>query len=368
MKASTSKGRTPERAETRRGIKQLSHLPRDWMRKVRRAARRQLFPELGTRDGDLRLPPALFLDSVFRASRGHRVKLFRRLLPYLAGSAPASAAAICEIKTLAEFESGYARLAGILGHAGKTPPPGELEFLRTTVHRPIHYPGTLEGSDYFFLTAFVSILAPRRVVEIGTLTGFSAAIIAAALSRQAERDHPKWVDTIDYAADCFIDKTRPTGFEIPEAFPELASMIRLHIPHDSTVVSELARPGELEIVFIDADHQHPLPLLDLLRVAPYVRRGGWIVLHDIQLGTKARKAIGTDPTLRWGATEGAELVFESWPFGKISGGNIGAVQLPPETSALIPFALRLMSVPYEIEPGSAKTVVRALHRSFDGLI
>ncbi|MFN2622127.1 MAG: class I SAM-dependent methyltransferase [Chthoniobacterales bacterium] len=269
---------------------------------------------------------------------------------------------------MAEFESGYARLAAMLGHAGKTPPPGEIEFLRATVHRPMHYPGTIEASDYFFLTAFVSILVPQRVVEIGTLTGFSAAIIAAALSRQSQDDNPRWVDTIDYAPNCFIDKTRPTGFEIAEAFPELGSMIRLHIPHDSTVVRELARPRELEIVFIDADHQHPLPLLDLLRVAPYIRRGGWIVLHDIQLGTKARKANGGDPTLRWGAAEGAQLVFESWPFGKISGGNIGAIQLPPEKSALIPFALRLMSVPYEIKGDSTKTVDRALHRSFDAFL
>ncbi|HEV2806196.1 MAG TPA: hypothetical protein VGW57_14835 [Chthoniobacterales bacterium] len=104
------------------------------------------------------------------------------------------------------------------------------------------------------------------------------------------------------------------------------------------------------------------------RSRPTVRREGWIVLHDIQLETKARKAIGADPTLRWGATEGAELVFESLRFGKISGGNIGAVQPPPETSALIPFALRLMSVPYEIEPGSAKSVERALHRSFEALV
>jgi predicted O-methyltransferase YrrM len=349
-------------------MKELLHLPRDQMRKIREAGRRRFFPELVTRYGDLRLPPALFLGSLYRASRGHRIRLFRRLVPYLSASPPAFPAEVCEIRSLAEFESAYARLAAMLGRAGKTPPPGETEFLRTTLNRPMHYSGTIEGSDYLFLTAFVSILAPQRVVEIGTLTGFSAAIIAAALSRQSNEENPKWVDTIDCAPNCFIDTTRPTGFEIAEAFPELASMIRLHIPHDATFVRELARPGELEIVFIDADHQHPRPLLDLLRVAPYVRSGGWIVLHDIQLGTKAREANGADPWLRWGATAGAELVFESWPFGKISGGNIGAVKLPREKSALIPFALRLMSVPYEVKTERPKTLNRALHRSFDALV
>ena len=338
------------------------------MRKVRRAGREQFFPVLATREGNLKLPPALLLDSVFRSSPGTRAKLFRRLVPYLFASTPAASTALCEFSSLAQYEAAYARLALFLGQPGKTPSPGEVEFLRAIMHRPFQHSGTIPSDDYFFLTAFVSILAPQRVVEIGTLTGFSAAIIAASLRRQPQADRAKWVDTIDTASNCFIDKTRPTGFEIEESFPELASMIRLHVPCDSTIVAELAKPGELEIVFIDADHQHPMPLLDLLRVAPYLRRGGWIVLHDIQLGTKARKANGTDPTLRWGASEGAELLFDSWPFRKVSGGNIGAVQLPDEKSALIPFALRLMSVPYEIKGGSARAVHHALLESFAALV
>jgi hypothetical protein len=241
----------------------------------------------------------------------------------------------------------------------------------------MHYPGTIEASDYFFLTAFVSILAPQRVIEIGTLTGFSAALIAAAIHRQSGNNDGAGppsgrreigVDTIDLFPQCFIDKTRPTGFEIAESFPELASMIRLHIPHDSTIISELAAPGELEMAFIDANHQHPFPLLDLLRLAPYIKRGGWIVLHDIQLGTMGRKAKGADETLRWGAAEGAEWLFESWPFRKISGRNIGAVQIPDEKSALIPFALRLMSRPYEITGGGALAADRALRLCFNALV
>lgn len=348
-------------------MKRLRHFPRDWIRKMRRAGRRHFFPVL-PQNGSLKLPVALLLEGVSRAASGSRMKLLRRLLPYLVAPASALSNGVREINSLAEYESGYAGLAGMLGRTGKTPPPGEIEFLRDIANRPSQYPGTIEASDYFFLTAFVSILAPKRVVEIGTLTGFSAAIIAAALRGQSGGGNSGWVDTIDLAAQCFIDKTRPTGFEIAESFPDLASMIRLHIPHDSTVVRALAQPDELEMVFIDADHQHPLPLLDLLRLAPFVSGGGWVVLHDIQLGTKGRKAGGADPTLRWGAGMGAELLFEAWPFRKINGGNIGAVQLPNEKSALIPFALRLMSVPSEIQGNSAQARRRALHRSFDALV
>jgi predicted O-methyltransferase YrrM len=349
-------------------MKEFLHLPRDWMRKVRRAGRKRFFPELPTHGGDLKLPPALLLDSVWRAPSGSRLKLFRRLMPYLVATPTPPSPDACEISSLADFEAGYADLARILGKPAKTPPPGEIEFLRALVHRPSQYPGTIEASDYFFLTAFISILAPPRVVEIGTLTGFSAVVIAAALRRQPGDENSKRVDTVDLAAQCFVDESRQTGFEIAESFPELASMIRVHVPHDSGVVSELAAADELDVAFIDANHQHPFPLLDLLRLAPYMRRQGWIVLHDIQLGTMGRKANGTDETLRWGAAEGAELLFESWPFRKISGGNIGAVQLPEARSALIPFALRLMSRPWEIKGNSAHAVRRAFHRSFEALV
>jgi Methyltransferase domain len=358
-------------------MKRLLHFPRDFLRTVRRVGRRHFFPVLASADGSLKLPPVLLLDSVWRACRGGRMKLLRRLLPYLSARPPASSSEVCEINSLAEFETGYSRLAAMLGRTGRTPPPGEIEFLRTMVDRPMQHPGTIEASDYFFLTAFVSILAPQRVIEIGTLTGFSAALIAAAIHRQYGNNDGAGlpsgrseigVDTIDLLPQCLIDKTRPTGFEIAESFPELAPMIRLHVPHDSTVISELAAPDELEVAFIDANHQHPFPLLDLLRLAPYMKPGGWIVLHDILLGTMGRKAKGADPTLRWGAVEGAEWLFESWPFRKISGRNIGAVQIPDEKSALIPFALRLMSRPYEIKGGSALAADRALRLSFNALV
>ena len=252
----------------------------------------------------------------------------------------------------------------MLGRAGKTPPPGELEFLQSIVNRQIHYPYTIGTSDLFFLTAFVSILAPQRVIEIGTWTGFSAAIIAAALRRQHGKDNAGWVDTIDVCQNCLVDETRPIGFEITESFPELASMIRLHIPHDSTVVRELAKSNELEIVFIDGSHRHPRPLLDLLRLAPYIGSGGWNVLHDIRLGTKGRKAVEAGQALRRGTPYGAEWLFDYWPFRKISGGNIGAVRLPNEKSALIPFALHLMSVPFEVTGKAARSARRVLYQSF----
>jgi hypothetical protein len=53
---------------------------------------------------------------------------------------------------------------------------------------------------------------------------------------------------------------------------------------------------------------------------------------------------------------------------KISGGNIGAVQLPHEKSALIPFALRMMSIQFETVEKYARATRRALYESLAQLM
>ena len=230
--------------------------------------------------------------------------------------------------------------------------------------QPTRYYGGIGINEVLFITAFAGILAPTRVVEIGTLTGYSAVVIAAALGRRHGKDGAAVVETIDFRRQCFLDESRPTGFDIPELAPDLVPMIRLHVPHDSSFVAELVQPNELPMIFIDADHRHPRVLLDVLRVAPYVRDGGWIVLHDIQLGTIGEKMRAAGKPTPWGAPYGAQWLFERWPYRKIGGGNIGAIQVPDDRRALIPFALRLMSIPFEIE---GKTEIRACAALYQSL-
>jgi len=133
-------------------------------------------------------------------------------------------------------------------------------------------------------------------------------------------------------------------------------------------VRDLAKPNELAFVFIDADHQHPWPLLDLLRVAPYVRGGGWILLHDIRLGTMGVTAKERDDSLSYGAPFGAEWLFDRWPFRKINGLNIGALQLPSNKISILPTALKLMELPFEVNPTSPRRMRHELYRAIISLI
>ncbi|MDP9099225.1 MAG: hypothetical protein M3N48_09575, partial [Verrucomicrobiota bacterium] len=134
-----------------------------------------------------------------------------------------------EFRNWEQFEIKYRQLAEELGHSGKVPAPGEVDFLHEMVALDdVRYPGGIGSRDYFFLTCLVSILAPRRVIEIGTLTGFSTAIIAAAIYRQHRNRNEVSVETIDSDTYCSIDQSRPIGFEIPELIPDLVSTVRVH--------------------------------------------------------------------------------------------------------------------------------------------
>ena len=303
---------------------------------------------------------------------GRRREFARKIEEAVRESAPSPNARyfdVGEFKNWEQLELKYRQLAEELGHAGKVPAPGEIEFLHRMVDLDdVRYPGGIGSRDYFFLTCLVSILAPRRVVEIGTLTGFSTAIIAAAIHHQHGPQPGITVDTIDSHTHCSIDPTRPIGFEILELVPDLVSNIRVHTGRESDLVREIATRGEFGLAFIDADHRHPWPLLDVLRLAPFIQPRGWILLHDIQLGTYGKAEREAGQQLDAGTPYGAEWLFEGWPFRKIRSFHIGAIELPERKEAVIPFALELMEKPFEVTGKSAGRIRAALYRSFADLI
>jgi cephalosporin hydroxylase len=223
--------------------------------------------------------------------------------------------------------------------------------------------------DLLFLHAFVNVLAPERVVEIGTLSGFSAAVIADAVAQhQPPESESVIVDTIDLSQRCLTDQTKPVGFAIPQILPGLSSRIRVHAGKDARYVEQIARAGELQLVFIDADHQHPRPTMDLIRVSRFVRPGGWVVVHDIELASLAERMRVAGVAVEHGAPSGPQWLFEAWPFEKISGGNIGALRLPSNVRDLVPFALAMLRIPSELEPIPTRRTLEAFFAALVELI
>ena len=300
--------------------------------------------------------------------RAPRSALPRLLRASFKSVPPAVEPLVCEIATLDRYDDGLKKLAGFLSRPAPIGPPGQSGLEHLLAHQR-NCSGAIGMGDLLFLHAFVKVVAPERVVEIGTLSGFSAAVIADAVAQhQPPESDSVVVDTIDLSQRCVTDQTNPVGFEIPKLVPHLASRIRVHAGKDAGYVDQIARAGELQLVFIDADHQHPRPTLDLICVSRFVRPGGWVILHDIELGSLGGKMSAAGIALEHGAPSGAQWLFEAWPFEKISGGNIGAIRLPFEMRDLVPFALAMLRIPPGLEPIPARRTAEAFFAALIKLI
>ena len=134
---------------------------------------------------------------------------------------------------------------------------------------------------------------------------------------------------------------------------------------DARRLSQTLPAGSVDLAFIDANHYHPWPLLDVLHLSTVMARNSWLILHDINLPVIAPQF----------AAWGARYLFDAWPFEKTTGGdhrNIGAVQLPGDCSTLLPMAEALLTRTWEHAPTRWHVALpepfAALHRTLDAQI
>ena len=219
-----------------------------------------------------------------------------------------------------------------------------LDGLHALYPPPAWVTGATPVRDAVFLLQMVAAQAPVRVAEIGVAAGVSSAVLLYALDSLPGEGRQRELISCDSEAACYFDACRQTGEAVREIYPRHRSRWRLETGIDARRLARTLNPGSVDLTFIDANHSHPWPLLDLLHLTACARPGSWIVLHDINL-----------PVLKpqfqaWGA----KWLFDAWPFEKIAGGaprfNIGAVKLPDDFSRLVPVAVELLERAWESAP------------------
>jgi len=110
------------------------------------------------------------------------------------------------------------------------------EETRATMSAPQMLTGPVEGR---FLELLVFATGARRVLEIGTFTGYSALSMAAALPDDG------WIDTCD-VEPVHTDVARRYWARSPHG-----AKIRLHMGPALATIERLE--GEFDLVFVDAD-------------------------------------------------------------------------------------------------------------------
>ena len=124
--------------------------------------------------------------------------------------------------------------------------------------------GQIQGK---LLEMLVRMMRPKRVLEIGTFTGYSALSIARGLEEGAILDTIEVDDELEDIAASYFDKS---GY---------GSRIRQHIGSALDVVPRL---GEVyDMVFIDGDKREYPAYYDMLLDGGYVRSGSILLADNI---------------------------------------------------------------------------------------
>lgn len=151
----------------------------------------------------------------------------------------------------------------ILSHI--TPEPEHLRRLYRRTHLRHLYPRMCSGHLQGRLLAMISaMVSPRRILELGTYTGYSALCLAEGL-RPDGRLHTVEIDDEMEEELTELFATAPGG-----------DRITLHIGDAETIVNEIDE--EWDLVYIDANKRRYVEYLDA--VLPRLRPGGFIIADN----------------------------------------------------------------------------------------
>lgn len=215
--------------------------------------------------------------------------------------------------------------------------------------------------DALMLWDLVEASQPHTVLEIGTASGVSTAIIAAALHELVPEsrtsDSPR-VHAFDIAQRCYFDTTKLVGEAIHDIVPTLQHMISINRGSTAVDAARAVPVETVDLAFIDGDHRHPAPTLDLLCILYALKPGAWVCLHDIVLPELTM----ANPNADWDPASGAQKLFEAWPFEKVSPdhadpmhNNIGAIRMPQQPADAVPVLIELLEGSWEMAAPDTQT-------------
>ena len=141
-----------------------------------------------------------------------------------------------------------------------------LKSLNRETHIKVMMPRMLSGQVQGRFLSFISkIAAPRRILEIGTFTGYSCICLAEGLRENGE------IVTIDKNEE--IEEFTRDYFKKAG----LQNKVHYHIGNALTIIPELE--GEFDIIFIDADKKNYSKYYDLC--LPLLSKNGFLLADNV---------------------------------------------------------------------------------------
>jgi hypothetical protein len=206
----------------------------------------------------------------------------------------------------------------------------------------------------FFLFSMAAVLRPNLIVEVGTCSGNSTSFLLGGIRKEylgRQSQPPIAVQAFDLAEYCEPVPTKRIGFAVSHMAPEMQTALQLNTSRTAVDIKDFCPKSFVELAFIDANHDHPYPLLDLIHLLSCMKKNAWIMLHDLNLPKYLREQEQEHERI---GDHGPAWLYRLWPGKKFSIGtknnNVGAIQLPSDKSMLISLSEKLLRMPFERNP------------------
>lgn len=152
-----------------------------------------------------------------------------------------------------------------------SPQSEALSWLEKQTNIRTNYPRMLSGAvQGKFLEFIVRMCSARRVLEIGTFTGYSAICLASSLPEDGTLDTLEINDELE---DLIREGWERAG---------VSSKIRLHIGDALEILPDL-EPG-YDLAYIDANKREYSEYYEM--ILPLLKPGGILLVDDVMLGGK----------------------------------------------------------------------------------
>ena len=152
----------------------------------------------------------------------------------------------------------------VVAHSQEEPPL--LADLSRQTHLKVLQPRMLSGPlQGRFLSVLSKLLQPKRILEVGTFTGYATLCLAEGLTKDGQ------IDTLDKNEELvnfqrsFFDRS-PWGKQIHQ-----------HCGDAIEIIPTLE--GQYDLVFLDADKKNYLNYLELL--LPKIKKGGLLLSDNV---------------------------------------------------------------------------------------
>ncbi len=163
-----------------------------------------------------------------------------------------------------------------------------------TIHKAYWKPGygSISSQEAMFLQEGIEKHKPQNFLEIGTASGLSTGFIAIFMNKNNSNAE---LFTMDLDETFWADRSQLTGFLAEKICPNSNISINYVRNVDSTQIQNLFQDKKIDMAFIDANHQHPWPTLDMISILPFMKKGSLIYHHDLALYKHQTPIYGIGP-------------------------------------------------------------------------